>query len=102
MEVKSRFKGNTAILEVSGSVDIDHGEELKGAIFNLINRKNLSIVVDMSQVSYIDSSGLGVLVGAVAHIRRSGGSLKLANISPGVREILKLTRLASFFDIGYI
>ena len=102
MEVKSSFKGDAAVLEVSGSVDIDHGDELKGAIFNLIEKKNLNIVVDMSGVSYIDSSGLGILVGAVTHARRAGGNLKLANISPGVKEILNLTRLSSFFEIGYI
>ncbi|MGI9104330.1 MAG: STAS domain-containing protein [Terriglobales bacterium] len=83
----------------SGRITGDSVEELSNEVRRLIP-ENRVIVVDLSDVDYLDSTGLGVLVGLYISAKKSGKTLKLVKLNDRIAELLRLTKLASVFE-GY-
>ncbi|MGA8299332.1 MAG: STAS domain-containing protein [Terriglobales bacterium] len=100
MQTKSRQAGDVVIIDVSGR--ITHGEGnlmLREIVRDLVDKGSNRIVLNLNDVHYIDSSGLGELVKTHTTVRNKGGELKLASLNKRVHDLLEITRLATVFDI---
>ena len=78
------------------------GEEihsLRDSVRNLIAKGKKKIILNLADVDYIDSSGVGELVGAFTTVRNAGGELKLLNLTQKVHDVLHVTKLYTVFDI---
>ena len=101
MSYQARQVGNVTVLDISGRLDIGvalafgpgAGVPLQQVIRDFIQRGQKNIVLNLHDVSYIDSSGLGDLVGSATTLRKEGGDLKVVNPSLIVRKLLSTTRL---------
>jgi anti-sigma B factor antagonist len=94
MDIKQRTEGNVRILEIAG--DLMGGGELepfRKIIDQLIKDQAVNVVVDMTQVTWMNSSGLGMLISGLTSLRSSGGDLRLANLSERMRRPLQITKL---------
>lgn len=99
MEISFREIGDNKIIQISGEVDLYNVRELKNALFQLTDGNHTNVVVDMKEVNYMDSSGIGALVAGQKKMKANNGSFALMNISDDVLNILKLATLDKFFKI---
>jgi len=99
MDISYKDLGEHKIVAVSGEVDLYNVSELKKALFNITNGEFSSVIVDMSDVNYMDSSGIGALVAGQKKMRANNGKFALLNIHEDVLNILKLATLDKFFKI---
>jgi anti-sigma B factor antagonist len=92
--------GGVTIVDVSGRITLGEGNViLREIVRDLAEKGARAIVLNLGEVQYIDSSGVGELVKAHTTIRNQGGQLKLANLNKRVHDLLELTRLSAVFDI---
>ena len=99
MEIKTRKEGEVVIISLEGEVDISATELIREKFKKLLEEKKEAILVDMTKVSYIDSSGLGLLVEARQEMEKYSGEIKLFGLSSDVQKVFELTRLNNFFSI---
>ena len=100
MKTVTRQVGQVIILDVSGRITLGEGNVmLREIVGELAAKGNTSIVLNLGEVVYVDSSGVGELVKAHTTIRTRGGVLKLTNLNQRVHDLLQMTRLSSVFDI---
>jgi len=89
-----------AILEPRGSlIGGEETDELKAKAKDLLEQGNRKLVLDLGGVSYINSSGIGALVGINTAYTKAGGKIKLCQMGKGVQNVFVITRLASVFDL---
>ena len=88
-----------AKVSVSGEVDLYTAPALKGALRDSIDNGARRVLVDLSQATFIDSTTLGVLIGAVKRLRPMGGELAIACHDPNIRKIFSITLLDRIFEI---
>ena len=96
----SNVVGKVCVLVPNGKIVI--GEEvaaLRDKIKELLGQGNKNILLNFSNVSYIDSTGVGALVGSFTTIRNQGGQMKLCKLSQRVQDILLVTKLLTVFDV---
>jgi len=100
MEIAERTVGQVSILDVSGRITLtqDHAF-LKTKINSMIESGQTRVLVNLAEVSYIDSAGLGELLRAFTTIREAGGSLKLENASKRMHDLLSATKLLTVFQV---
>ena len=99
MEIEERVSAGVSILDLKGRLVLDDGEKLfLQKVDALIQRGQKSILVNFSDVSDLDSTGVGVLVWKYITLRRQSGSLKLLRLSPRARRILSTAKLLSVLD----
>ncbi|PYV39634.1 MAG: anti-sigma factor antagonist [Acidobacteria bacterium] len=92
--------GNVCVLTPHGKIVIgDEVAALRDKIKGLLQAGSKNILLNMANISYIDSTGVGALVGAFTSIRNQGGQMKLANLSQRVKDILLVTKLLTVFDV---
>ena len=97
--VRTRQARKVTILELSGRIVVgEAADQLGQALQDCIAAGHLDLLLECSQVSYIDSQGIQVLVRGVISIERRGGKLKLLKLSPRVREVLNITRLLTVIE----
>ncbi|HEX3354243.1 MAG: STAS domain-containing protein [Terriglobales bacterium] len=100
MKTVTRQVGSVVIIDVSGRITLGEGNVmLREIVRDLAAKGTDKIVLNLGEVLYVDSSGVGELVKAHATIRNKGGVLKLTNLNKRVHELLQMTRLSSVFDI---
>jgi anti-sigma B factor antagonist len=100
MELTTREDGDITILTVTGDLIIGEPETtFKKAITRLLEEGRVNLLVDLSAVGFLDSSGLGALVRALTLAQKEGGSAKLLHAGPQVRKLLQMTKLDSVFEI---
>ncbi len=90
------------VLRLKGDVDMNSSSDVRGAIgeiFRQGQKGQRALFVDLSQVRYMDSSGIATLVEAMQHCMKQGSRLRLVDLSPAVRDVFELARLASVFEI---
>jgi anti-sigma B factor antagonist len=89
-----------AVLDLSGRITLGEGSvQIRDAIRELLGKGRKSILLDLGEVNYIDSSGLGELVSAYTSARNQGAALKLLKLTKKVHDLLQLTKLYTVFDI---
>jgi len=100
MQAATRMVGGVTILDISGRITLGEGNVmLREIVRDLSEKGQKAIVLNLGEVNYIDSSGVGELVKAHTTIRNQGGQLKLANLTKRVHDLLQMTRLSAVFDI---
>ncbi len=99
MEIKERADGRIRILHVTGKVTRVDGERvLRARIEDLSDRGFKRIVLNLAEVPYMDSSGLGELVRCYSSLRRESGTMALTHLSPRLVDMLRITKLGDVFD----
>jgi len=105
LEHKIRRTGDVTILDLDGRISLEDalwsasGVVLGKVIRELVKNGERKILLNLKGVTFIDSSGIGELTGALTAVQRQGGQLKLVNPSPRVVDLLRITRLDTMFDI---
>jgi len=94
-----RQEENITVLILSGRFDALMAKEFKASIAGLIETRQVKIVLDMTLVDFIDSSGLGALVGSMKGVTKEQGEIKIAGLTREVHTIFELTRLHRILDI---
>jgi anti-sigma B factor antagonist len=100
LKIESREVAHVSILDIHGRIVL--GEEihqLRDAVRELLKQDKKKIILNLANVDYIDSSGVGELVGSFTTVRNAGGELKLLNLTEKVKDILYVTKLYTVFDI---
>jgi anti-sigma B factor antagonist len=100
MKVTSRQIDGVTILDLSGRITLGEGSvQLRDAIRDLLAKNSKLILLNLADVNYIDSSGIGELVAAYTTVRNQGGELKLLNLTKKVHDLLQITKLYTVFDV---
>ena len=99
MAVKTESKNGLMICRIEGDIDINCSPDLKKTFDKLISQKTPKIVIEMTKVIYVDSSGLATLVGILKNMRSYGGKMRLAGMSPKVKSLFEITKLDKLFEI---
>jgi anti-sigma B factor antagonist len=100
MKVSTRQVDGVTILDLSGRITLGEGSvQLRDAIRDLLAKGSKLILLNLADVNYIDSSGIGELVSAYTTVRNQGGELKLLNLTKKVHDLLQITKLYTVFDV---
>ncbi len=100
MRANTRQVDGVTIVDLSGRITLDEGStELRDTIKQLAGQGQKRVLLNLSEIQYIDSSGIGELVSAFTNIRSQGGELKLLNLTRKVHDLLQVTKLHKVFDI---
>ncbi|MBW8747023.1 STAS domain-containing protein [Terriglobus sp. 2YAB30_2] len=100
MKVSTRQVDGVTILDLSGRITLGEGSVvLRDAIRDQLAKGNKSVLLNLGDVSYIDSSGIGELVSSFTTVKNSGGELKLLNLTKKVHDLLQITKLYTVFDV---
>ena len=100
MRINTREVQGVTILDISGRITLgDETGTLRDAVRDLLSKGVKKIVLNLADVSYIDSTGVGELVGSLMTVRNAGGDLKLMNLSEKVKDVVHVTKLYTIFDI---
>jgi anti-sigma B factor antagonist len=94
-----RHENQTIVLVLAGEIDMKCSPKLRNKFMELLRNEPPLFVINMQQVEFMDSSGLGVLVEVLKCSRRYGGQLKLVGLGRSVRNIFEISRLDSVFQI---
>jgi anti-sigma B factor antagonist len=99
MQMDERVVGNVTILDLKGKITLGEGDEaLKDNINSLALQNRLQILLNLADVPYIDSAGLGEIVRTYTTISRQGGQLKLVNLTKRITDLLSITKLLTVFE----
>lgn len=100
MTITERKNGDITILDVEGKILLGEGDvQLNKKIADLIGRKETKILLNLSQVPYMDSGGLGEVVRSFTTVKREGGELKLVGVTARIKDLMTITKLHTVFDI---
>ena len=100
MKATSRRVDGVTILDLSGRITLGEGSVvLRDQIRDLLGKSEKKILLNLGDVTYIDSSGIGELVSAFTTVRNQGGELKLLNLTKKVHDLLQITKLYTVFDV---
>lgn len=100
MEISEREAGGVVVLDLKGKLTLgEGGDELNEKVDDLLGRDKRLVLLNLAGVPYADSAGLGEVVRSYMTITRSGGSLKLLNLSERMRDVLRTRRLETVFEI---
>ena len=100
LKIASREVANVTILDIQGRIVLgDEIGDLRDAVRNLLAEGKKKIILNLAGVDYIDSSGVGELVGSFTTARKAGGELKLLSLTQKVQDVLYVTKLYTVFDI---
>jgi anti-sigma B factor antagonist len=94
----ARTEGDALLATVRGEIDLHNSPELRTALLDLLTRANpKKLILNLSQVPYMESSAIAVLVEMLQKLRRAGGKICLTNLQPRVKGLLEIARLDSIF-----
>ncbi len=100
MKASTRQVDGITIVDLSGRITLGEGSVvLRDTIKDLLGKGHKKILLNLGDVSYIDSSGIGELVSAFTSVQRQGGDLKLLNLTKKVHDLLQITKLYTVFDV---
>jgi len=99
MDIQMREEGSIAVLTLSGRLDLASGSTLKEYVKRLAEKNITSVHLNLADVEFINSSGLGALVSIMKEIRLLKGRLTLSNLASYVQEIFEITQLSHIFEI---
>ena len=97
--ISNNLENGKLLVKIEGEVDVYTSIHLKKELTKLVESDQKNIIIDLENVNYMDSSGLGVLVALLKELKKIGGELKLISLPVSVKKIFDLTRLTKFFNI---
>jgi anti-sigma B factor antagonist len=99
MQIEERSVGGVMVLDLKGKITLGDGDELlKDKVNSLVNQGHRKIILNLAEVPYIDSAGLGEIVRTYTTVSRQGGSLKLLNLTKRISDLLSITKLLTVFE----
>ena len=100
MKANTRQVNGVMIVDLSGRITLGEGSViLRDTVRDLVGKGNKKILLNLGEVNYIDSSGIGELVSAFTTVRNQGGELKLLKLTKKVHDLLQITKLYTVFDV---
>jgi len=100
MKASTRQIDGVTIVDLSGRITLGEGSViLRDTVKDLLGKGQKKILLNLGDVSYIDSSGIGELVSAFTSVRNQGGELKLLHLTKKVHDLLQITKLYTVFDV---
>lgn len=100
LDISERQVGDITVLDMDGKITIGEGSvALRTAIRRLLEEGKKKILLNLAQVGYIDSSGIGELVSSYTAIGKESGQLKLLNLTQKLQDLLTITKLLTVFDV---
>ncbi|MBO0720224.1 MAG: STAS domain-containing protein [Blastocatellia bacterium] len=100
MTISERNSGGVTILDVEGKILLGEGDvQLKRKIDELIERNEKLLLLNLANVPYMDSGGLGEVVRSYTTVKRAGGDLKLVNATKRINDLLTITKLITVFEV---
>jgi len=100
IKLSTRQVGDVTVVDAVGRITLGEGSSaLRDTIRELAGKGQKRILLNLAEVSYIDSSGIGELVSAFTTVTNQGGQLKLLNLTKRVRDLLQITKLYTVFDV---
>ena len=100
MKLSTRQVDGVTIVDCSGRITLGEGSVMmRDSVRDLLAKGNKKIVLNLGEVNYIDSSGIGELVSAFTSVRNQGGELKLLHLTKKVHDLLQITKLYTVFDV---
>lgn len=100
MQASSIINGRSPVMTLSGPIDFSSRQTLRTMIDDRLAQGCRDFILDLHDVNFIDSSGLGALVACFSTIRKQGGTMKLVRMPKLVYELMEMTKLTLFFDIS--
>lgn len=100
MELKIRKNGDVYIIDVNGEMDLYNSYKLKELVMKMLEKNVKSFIINLEQVDYIDSSGIGALIYICSTIKKMNLKLYISNIHGSVKKVIELTKLMSYFPIA--
>ena len=99
MTIQERVVGSVMVLDLSGKLVLGDGDALlKDKIHSLVFQNRKQIILNMSGLSYMDSSGLGALVASFVTAKNNGGQIKLVSLTKRLQDLLAIAKLLTVFD----
>jgi anti-sigma B factor antagonist len=99
MQIDERIVGDVSVLDVVGRITLGEGDELlKDKVNSLLNQGRKKIILNLAEVPYVDSAGLGEIVRTYTTVSRQGGNLKLLNLTKRITDLLSITKLLTVFE----
>jgi anti-sigma B factor antagonist len=100
VKLNTRQVGDVTVIDVAGRITLGEGSSaMRDALRDLVTKNQKKILLNLGEVSYIDSSGIGDLVSGFTTVTNSGGQLKLLNLTKRVKDLLQITKLYTVFDV---
>ena len=100
VKLNNRQVGDVTVVDVSGRITLGEGSSaLRDALRDLVAKGHKKILLNLGDVSYIDSSGIGELVSGFTSVSNAGGNLKLLSLTKRVKDLLQITKLYTVFDV---
>ena len=95
-----RLVGDVTVIDIAGQMKLDEDAfSLREAVRNLVAKDQKKILINLGEVPYVDSSGIGELVAGFTTVTNKGGQLKLLNLSKRVKDLLQITKLYTVFEV---
>ena len=100
VKLTTRQVGDVTVVDVAGRITLGEGSSaLRDAVRDMVSKNQKKILLNLCDVSYIDSSGIGELVSGFTTVTNGGGNLKLLNLNKRVKDLLQITKLYTVFDV---
>jgi anti-sigma B factor antagonist len=99
MELKIRKSGENYIIDVNGEMDLYNSYKLKELVMKMLEKKVERFIINLENVDYIDSSGIGALIYICSTIKKMNLRLIITNIHGSVKKVIELTKLMGYFPI---
>jgi anti-sigma B factor antagonist len=100
MKIETRTIGDIRILDCSGKITLGEGTmAVRNTVRDILKNNGKKIVLNLAEVNYIDSSGIGELVSTYSTVTNNGGQLKLLNMTKKIQELLTITKLLTVFQV---
>jgi anti-sigma B factor antagonist len=99
MDIKERVVDGVSVLDLSGKIVLGEGDsQIRDRIKDLLGDGQRRILLNLGNVNYIDSAGLGALISSYTTTKREGGQLKLVSLTKRIQDLLAITKLITVFD----
>jgi len=100
IKLNTRQVGDVSVVDVAGRITLGEGSSaLRDTMREMVGKNQKKILLNLGDVSYIDSSGIGELVSGFTTVTNNGGQLKLLNLNKRVKDLLQITKLYTVFDV---
>jgi anti-sigma B factor antagonist len=100
VKLNTRQVGDVTVIDVSGRITLGEGSSvIRDEMHALTDKGNKKVLLNLGDVTYIDSSGIGELVSGYTTMANAGGALKLLNLNKRVKDLLQITKLYTVFDV---
>ncbi len=98
--LNSRQVGDVTVIDCAGRITLGEGSStLRDTIRDLVGKGNKKILLNLAEITYIDSSGIGELVSSFTTVSNAGGALKLLSLTKRVQDLLQITKLYTVFEV---